>query len=82
MIYIIKYKPKKYLFEYRKKNMSSRAIEKIVKKIGYIINKNIVPNDLRYLFAKRLAKQKINLATIQYLLGHKNKRTTEELISS
>lgn len=74
------YSPDDYLFTSRKtgKQLTNRciesAMERAVKKAG--INRKATPHTLRHSFATHLMNDKVELVTIQALMGHSNIKTT------
>jgi len=76
---------KDYLFTNFKKQkfcplVISQIIQQRIKKAGF--NKNITPHSFRRSFATWMHRKKVNLTTIQFLLGHESITTTEKYIQS
>lgn len=63
----------------RKKRLSDRAIEALVKKHAKRagIRKNVTPHTLRHTFATHLLQNNANIVVIQKLLGHASLATTQ-----
>ena len=55
--------------------LSYAAIYKIFKEAGVSTGITFTPHDLRHTFATNLARNKVDISTIQKLLGHKNPST-------
>ncbi len=78
--YLIKYKPKEYLFNGRNngKPYSEQAImwgfQYALDRSG--ITKHLTPHSLRHAFATHMLAMKVNIVTIQKLMGHDDIRTT------
>ncbi len=78
--YLIKYKPIEYLFngKYKGKPYSEEAIkwgfQYTLERSG--ITKHLTPHSLRHAFASHLLAMKVNIVTIQKLMGHDDIRTT------
>jgi len=78
--YLTKYKPTKYLFNGKYNGMpySEEAIkwgfQQALERSG--ITKHLTPHSLRHAFASHLLAMKVNIVTIQKLMGHDDIRTT------
>jgi len=73
--YILKYKPKEYLFEGQSSpKYSEGSIQKIIKKHFGV---DFHPHLLRHCYATHLYEQKVDLNKIQKLLGHKDIKSTQ-----
>lgn len=78
--YFRQYKPNEYLFEGATEGKyTESSVRELLKhyatKAG--IKKRIHPHLLRHCYATRMIGNKVNLLTVQSLLGHKNSKTTE-----
>jgi len=67
---------------YKGQKLSSRQLERIVKKYLFIseLNKEITPHSLRHSFASHLLSRGCGLREIQEFLGHKSLATTEKYV--
>jgi len=79
-LYLECYHPSNFLFEgFQGKHYSERCIQKILKK--YVqkagIDKKTSVHTLRYSFANQLLENGSDIGTIQEILGHQCRRTTE-----
>lgn len=65
-----------------KKRLSNDAIRDIVDKYTAILGRHVKVHDLRKSTATNLAKQGVDIRTIQTILGHQNITTTQRYISA
>ncbi|MBN2423168.1 tyrosine-type recombinase/integrase [Candidatus Woesearchaeota archaeon] len=67
-----------YLFDTKGSHITRRAAESIVKRYSRLaeIKKNITPHTFRRSFATHLIENKVNIFTVQRLLGHSHVQTT------